>query len=167
MGWIADGVFGTGTEVELTRVWSALAAYEHIWNPKWRTSLFGGYVDVSYNDAAKNLINASLTAAGRVVCGVPATVPGALGAFAAVAPAIGNSCSPNYSFFEIGTRTQWNPVAQLDIGLELLYTKHNTAYKGPGVYAGEPGPSGGLPLRRPGSVVGDVPLAAQLLSMIG
>ena len=47
MGWIADGVFATGTEVELTRVWSALAAYEHIWNPKWRTSWFGGYVDVT------------------------------------------------------------------------------------------------------------------------
>ena len=50
-----------------------------------------------------------------------------IGAFAAVNPAVGNSCSPNYSFFEIGTRTQWNPVAQLDIGLEVLYTKSNTA----------------------------------------
>src|SRR5262245_59095630 len=42
-GWIADGVFATdgvsgGTQVDLTRVWSALAFYEHIWNPKWRTS---------------------------------------------------------------------------------------------------------------------------------
>src|SRR5262245_57606378 len=31
-GWIADGVFANGTQVELTRVWSALAFYEHIWN---------------------------------------------------------------------------------------------------------------------------------------
>jgi hypothetical protein len=45
----------------------------------------------------------------------------------------GNSCSPNWSFYEIGTRTQFNPVPQLDIGLELLYTHVNTAYKGPGV----------------------------------
>ena len=65
VGWIADGVFGTGTEVELTRVWSALAMYEHIWNPRWRTSFFGGYVDVSYGDGAKNLINASLPLAGN------------------------------------------------------------------------------------------------------
>ena len=56
VGWIADGVFGTGTEIELTRVWSALAAYEHIWNPKWRTAIGGGYVNVDYNGAATNLI---------------------------------------------------------------------------------------------------------------
>src|SRR5262245_41999630 len=56
MGWIADGVFANGTQVELTRVWSALAFYEHIWNPKWRTSWFGGYVNVDYGSNATNLI---------------------------------------------------------------------------------------------------------------
>ena len=56
VGWIADGVFGTGTQIELTKVWSALAGYEHIWNPKWRTSVFGGYVNVDYGSAATNLI---------------------------------------------------------------------------------------------------------------
>jgi hypothetical protein len=60
-------------------------------------------------------------------CGVPA--------LAATNTAIttllaGNSCSPDYSFFEVGSRTQWNPVPQLDIGLEVLYTKSNTAFKG-------------------------------------
>ena len=39
LAWIADGVFATGTQIELTKVWSALAGYEHIWNPKWRTSV--------------------------------------------------------------------------------------------------------------------------------
>ena len=52
LGWIADGVFTTGTDIELTKVWSALAGYEHIWNPKWRTSVFGGYVNVQYSSAA-------------------------------------------------------------------------------------------------------------------
>jgi hypothetical protein len=50
--------------------------------------------------------------------------------FTNVTPLPGNSCSPDYSFFEIGSRTQWNPVPQLDIGLEVLYTKSYTAYKG-------------------------------------
>jgi hypothetical protein len=137
VGWIADGVFGTGVDVQLTRVWSALGAYEHIWNPKWRTSWFGGYVDVSYNDTAKNLINASqVPAVGGFFCNQGlGLIPGTPGAFSAVTPQAGNSCSPNYSFFEIGSRTQWNPVPQLDIGLEVLYTKHNTAFKGPGIYA--------------------------------
>ena len=46
----------------------------------------------------------------------------------------GNSCNPNYSFFQVGTRTQYNPVAQLDVGLDVYWTKLNTAYKGPASY---------------------------------
>jgi hypothetical protein len=131
LGWINDGVFGVGTEVELTRVWSALMGYQHIWNPRWRTSWFGGYVNIDYNDNAKALINGGMTAAGRGVCGVAASVPGGATSFSAVTAAAGNSCSPNWSFYEIGTRTQFNPVPQLDIGLEILYTHVNTAFKGP------------------------------------
>ena len=72
LAWIADGVFGTGTQIELTRVWSALAAYEHIWNPKWRTAWGGGYVNVDYNGAATNLINAQLPGSRPADCGVVA-----------------------------------------------------------------------------------------------
>jgi Porin subfamily len=133
LGWISDGIFGLGTEVELTRVWSALAAYQHIWNPRWRTSWFGGYVNVSYDDNARNLINTHLSAAGAAACGVGNV--GAAATFSVLTPLAGNSCSPNWSFYEIGTRTQFNPVAQLDIGLEVLYTHVNTAYKGPGIYS--------------------------------
>ena len=53
----------------------------------------------------------------------------------AFTPVLGNSCSPNWSFWSIGTRTQWNPVPQLDIGLDLLYTHNNTAYSGAAVVA--------------------------------
>jgi Porin subfamily len=148
IGWLGDGVFGNGTQVELTRVWSAVAYYQHIWNPNWRTSLYGGYVNISYDQNAKNLINGSFggTAAGfisvaqgaaaRALCAPGVTSPpaGAPG-FTQLAPALGNSCSPDFSFYELGTRTQWNPVPQLDIGLDLLYTRFNTAYKGPGIYA--------------------------------
>ena len=161
VGWIADGVFATGTEIELTRVWSALAGYEHIWNPKWRTSFFGGYVNVDYGSTATALIQARLpgVAAG---CGVAAVAP----ALSTVTPLPGNSCSPDYDFWEAGTRTQWNPVPQLDVGLEVLYSKRNTAFKGPAIVPAiglaAPGPRP----RRPGRMVRDVPLAAQLLSMI-
>jgi hypothetical protein len=127
LAWIADGVFGPGTQIELTRVWSALAAYEHIWNPKWRTAWGGGYVNVDYNGAATNIINARLPGVGPANCGVVA----AGATIAAFTPGVGNSCNPDYSFWEAYTRTQWNPVPQLDIGLQVMYTHHNTAYKGP------------------------------------
>jgi Porin subfamily len=118
VGWISDGVFANGTEVELTRAWSINAGYQHIWNPKWRTSIFGGYVNIDYNSNATALI-----------CG--AQVAGRLGNTFGAAQPVGFNCSPDFSFFEIGTRTQWNPVPQLDIGLEILYSKLNTAFKGP------------------------------------
>ena len=45
----------------------------------------------------------------------------------------GNSCSPNFSWWQVGSRTQWNPHPDLDIGVDVLWTHLNTAYKGPGV----------------------------------
>jgi hypothetical protein len=127
LAWNSEGVFGTGTQIELTKIWSALVGYEHIWNPKWRTAIGGGYVNISYNDAAKNLILARIPGAAAA-CGVPVGVGGTtINAFTLLP---GNSCSPSYSYWEAYTRTQWNPVAQLDIGLQVMYTRLNTAFKG-------------------------------------
>jgi Porin subfamily len=125
LGWTADGIFGNGTQVELTRVWSALAFYEHIWNPKWRTSWFGGYVNIDYGSNATNLI-LQRTPGAFAACGVAAV--GAAASTIQLNP--GNSCSPDWDYWEVGSRTQWNPVGQLDIGLEVLYSKRNTAFKG-------------------------------------
>jgi hypothetical protein len=117
--WLSDAVFainpGGASEIEMTRVWSALTAYQHIWNPRWRTSFFGGYVAVDYNDRARDII-----------CTNRANIAPLAGA-----QPVGFNCAPNHSFYEIGTRTQFNPVAQLDIGLEIMYTHVNTAFKGP------------------------------------
>jgi hypothetical protein len=112
-------------------VWSALAFYEHIWNPKWRTSWFGGYVNVDYNGAATNLI-LQRTPGALAACGVaPLAVGGVVqGPLSTVTLLQGNGCSPDYNFWEVGSRTQWNPVPQLDIGLEVLYSKRNTAFNG-------------------------------------
>src|SRR5712671_3480714 len=56
LGWLSEGVFTTGGNVELTTVWSFNAAYEHRWNPQWRTSAYGGMFGVQYSDAAKAMI---------------------------------------------------------------------------------------------------------------
>jgi hypothetical protein len=125
MGWVTDGVFTNGSIIETTRVWSALAFYEHIWNPKWRTSWFGGYVNVDYGSAATNMILQRLPGA-LLACGVAPIAPVTTGTV--LLP--GNSCSPDYDFWEVGSRTQWNPVPQLDIGLEVLYSQRNTAFAG-------------------------------------
>lgn len=140
VGWLVDGVFegtsaATNTRIELTRVWSINAAYQRQWSREWMTSLYGGYVNVSYNDAAKTIINAHLPgAAGTTPCGVP--VAGSVWPPVNVPVGGNNSCNPNYSFMQVGSRTQWNPVAGLDIGLDVFYTRLYSAYKGssPGLY---------------------------------
>src|ERR1043165_5500829 len=70
--WITDGIYATGTNVELTTVWGINGYVQHLWTPKWRTSVYGGYIEVDYNSAATAIINSHLPgAAGTVICGVP------------------------------------------------------------------------------------------------
>ena len=33
-------------------MWGINGFVQHLWNPKWRTSLYGGYVEVDYNGTA-------------------------------------------------------------------------------------------------------------------
>jgi Porin subfamily len=85
---------------------------------------------VEYNSTATGILNSALVAGS--VCARP--FAGIVGNLSAVRADAGNSCNPNYSLYELGTRTQFNPVPQLDIGFEVLYTHHNTAYKGSALY---------------------------------
>jgi hypothetical protein len=135
VGWITDGIFDTGREIERTRVWSVNAAYQHMWNPTWRTSIYGGYVDVSYNDVAKTIINSHLPgAAASIQCGV--AVAGAVWPpITMTGGGAGNGCTPNFSFFQVGTRTEFTPVRGFGLGLDVFYTHLNTAYKGVGTYS--------------------------------
>jgi hypothetical protein len=123
--WATDAVFDTGTTVELTKAWNINAAYEHRWNDKWRTTYYGGYVNVDYSGAATNMINA------RMPAGSFCKVGAAAGTITGFTPLAGNSCNPDFSFYQTGSRTMWNPVRNLDIGVDILYTKIRTAYGGP------------------------------------
>jgi hypothetical protein len=41
-----------------------------------------------------------------------------------------SNCNPNSSWWQIGTRTMWNPVPDLDIGFDLSMVHLNTAFAG-------------------------------------
>ena len=36
----------------------------------------------------------------------------------------------SFNAWQVGSRTIWNPVTNLDIGLEVMYTKVETAFQG-------------------------------------
>jgi hypothetical protein len=108
VGWMEEGIFTTGSNVELTTVWSFNAAYEHRWNPQWRTSVYGGMYGVQYDGTAAAAICAS----------------------AGVSSIRGAGCSPNFSQSGLGSRTIWNPVPDLDVGVDVVWWHLNTAFNG-------------------------------------
>jgi hypothetical protein len=109
-GWAVDGLYSAanGANVELTTAWAAMAGYQHIWTPNWRTSVYGGYLNVSYDGAAQTILGSS--PAGWFCS--PACTSGKI--------------DPSFSIWQAGTRTQWNPVSQLDVGVDVLYSHLNT-----------------------------------------
>ena len=112
-GWWSDSVYGgtatTGlNSVELTTSWSFSAAFEHLWTPALRTSIYGSYVDVSHNANARTIICGSGTAATSGVV-------------------FGANCDPDFSMWNIGSRTQWEPVRGLLIGVDVIYQHLNSA----------------------------------------
>ena len=93
-------------------MWGINGFYQHFWNPKWRSSIHGGYEEVDYGSTATSMI-----------CAAPATPSG-------VALTGVSNCSPNFSWWELGSRTQWNPHPDLDIGVDVVWDHLNTAFAG-------------------------------------
>jgi hypothetical protein len=102
---VFDGVFIPGTgSMDLTTGWDVTAGYEHNWVPGWKTSLYGSYGQVRYTDAASAAL--------------------------AVQAGAGTAGSASWNAFQIGSRTVWTPVANLDLSVDVVYTKYETAFGG-------------------------------------
>jgi len=97
---------------QLTTSWTIGSGIEHYWTPAFRTSAFGSYSQTTYNGTAQTLFCSSPQSPIRTVGGVAPT--------GAVALA---GCNPNLTVWNVGTRSIWNPVPNLDVGLEVMYTK--------------------------------------------
>jgi hypothetical protein len=99
--------------VQLTTAWNINTAVEHWWLPNLHTSLYYAMSNVSYNDQVKS---------GFWFCG---GVPGGSNTRFQAA-----NCNPDWSAWEVGSRTQWEPVPNLELGLDVFYTAVNTAFSG-------------------------------------
>ncbi len=118
LGAFNDAVFGgvnsNGGELELTETWGGTIAFEHYWTPSLRTSWVFGYMSVQYSDAAKVLI-ANL---GSRCIGTGVVINNTA------------QCDPDFSSWRVSSRTMWNPVRNLDVGIEVAYTQVDTAFGG-------------------------------------
>jgi hypothetical protein len=121
---------GDATSLELTTGWGVNAAYEHFWNPRWRTSVYGGYAAVSYG-----------TLANAMLCSNQGNGT-SFGAFAVA----GAGCNNDWSTWWVGSRTQWNVTKDFYMGVDVLYSKLQSAEIGTasgGIPAGFPNFFGG------------------------
>ena len=60
IGPVFDAIATTATTVQNSKGWSITGGYEHVWNPQWKTSLYGAYGKMDYSAAASAVILAVL-----------------------------------------------------------------------------------------------------------
>ncbi len=100
-GFLTDGIYGAaGSSIELTTAWSLAVAYQHQWTPNLNTSFYGSYLDVSHSQTAKNYV---LAATGLAVA------------------------DPDWSAWNLGARTEWQPIRGLTLGVDVVYNKIKSA----------------------------------------
>jgi hypothetical protein len=125
LAYMVDGIYDYGTGVQLTHVWSANAAYEHLWNPMWKTSVTAGAMAIDFA-GGKNLI----CSPNAVAAGAPIGFTN--GGFSTFTGGVTN-CNPNSSAFGLGTRTMWTPHPDIDFSLDFHWEHLNTAFAGQGM----------------------------------
>jgi hypothetical protein len=127
-GFLGTGIFDNS--IHLTTAWSVFASYEHFWTPALRTDLYGSYLAVRFDSTANTMMCAGFAAA----------IPGA------GTPATG--CNMNWNQWDIGTRSQWNITKDFYIGLDVIYSRLETAtLGGTGSYTIAPSATLGKPLQ--------------------
>src|SRR6516165_6282102 len=130
-GFFSDGVFSNATgDIQLTTVWGINAAYDHLWLPNFRTSLYGSYFKVEYG-ANANL--AICNALSRPFAGLgPAATPSAVVGSIAFNPVqvVNGACNNNFAWWTIGSRTQYNFTPWFYVGFDVIYQKLETASNG-------------------------------------
>ena len=90
---------------DLTTGWSITGGFEHFWVPNLKTSLYGAYGKLEYSAAASAILQTAATG----------TVAGS---------------SANWSYWQVGSRTTWTPVTNLDLSVEVMYQAQDTAFAG-------------------------------------
>jgi len=97
------------TGLQLSTSWQVTAAAEHYWTPALRSSVWGSWASWSPGGGNATMCSSPLspirTAGGASPNGIT--------------PLAG--CDFSFQTWEVGTRTIWNPVKNLDVGFEVAY----------------------------------------------
>jgi len=121
-----DGLYTSaagGSSIELTTAFGAIAAYDHVWNQKWKSDLYGGLVSMRYDGAAAAMLQGAFCTPNGITVA-------------------SGTCNPNGDQWFIGSRTQFNINASTYLGVDVMYRKLDTSFAG---VAAVPSPGAALP----------------------
>ncbi|SEC39039.1 Porin subfamily protein [Rhizobiales bacterium GAS188] len=117
-----DAVVGPSGHITLTPAYSGLVSLEHYWTPTIRQGIFAGAVHYSYSGATR-------TAAGFAA---GAACPTCVGSVAFANGSVYNPFSTQYNGgtqYQVGTNLIWSPLKDLDIGVEVFYSRDQLQHK--------------------------------------
>ena len=106
------------TGLQESTYWNIWAAIQHYWVPEIRTSLYGGYAQYQANSSA---VDASICA--PLHAGATLNTGGGPAGVIVGSSAVSASGCADFATWAIGSRTIWNPVRNLDIGVDVLYSQ--------------------------------------------
>jgi Porin subfamily len=139
VAWWTDGIYGNpgggyDGSIQNTKAWGVNASWDHLWTPNLKSSVYGFWINMEHNSTATALICVT-TPAGT-------GLPGSLGS--ARLRNVSN-CDPDFSWWGVGSRTQWNITPSFYVGFDVMYQRLETAFAGTGFYpalTGQPRPAG-------------------------
>ena len=117
VGWISDGLYVNGSQVELTTAWTVASGYEHFWTETLSTSIMGAYTAIRYDSKAKTFFD-------KDVC--PSIATGGQVGFNLSK----GECNPDWNYLQASIRTQWLPAPGWRLGIEGVFTEIFTAFGG-------------------------------------
>ena len=125
---LSPAVGGTSnfSGIILPTVWDIAVAVEHYWTPALRTSLFGSVTSWDPGSAGNALMCSSPNGpirggpAGNVTANGVVIAPGGNVQFNQGAL---SGCNYAFEMVGVGSRTVWNPVKNLDIGVEVMWSE--------------------------------------------
>jgi hypothetical protein len=115
LGVLTDAVYVNGSTLELTTGWSTGAFLQHWWTRNFSTTVYGNYAQIEYNSTVVN---------GRWFCG------GAGGVNQNIVVGAATTCDPSFNYWTVGSHTDWYPVPNFRLAVDVMYTGIDTAFDG-------------------------------------
>ena len=147
-GYILDGLYPNipGAGITKSNAWEVDAWFEHYWSPQWRTSVFASYSHIGYGSAGNALLAQAFGPGGRLgTAGV--AVPGAsiAGGVTTANLFLNPGSSFDFNIIQAGTKTSWQPVKDLTLSAEFIYSRLDQNLSGTYVNVPGAGLGGGKP----------------------